>query len=44
MFINKTRIESPTDKGVTAFGLGVIGKGFNVGGQIIDRIFYQLKP
>ena len=44
VFINKTRFESPTDKGVTAFGLGVIGKGFNVGGQNIDRIFYQLKP
>ena len=44
VFINKTRFESPTDKGVTAFGLGVIGKGFKVGGQNIDRIFYQLKP
>ena len=43
VFINKTRFESPTDKGVTAFGLGVIGKGFQMGGQTIDRIFYQLK-
>jgi hypothetical protein len=43
VFINKTRFESPTDKGVTAFGLGVIGKGFHVGGQNLDRIFYQLK-
>ena len=43
VFINKTVFESPTDKGVTAFGLGVIGKGFQMGGQTIDRIFYQLK-
>ena len=43
VFINKTTFESPTDKGVTAFGLGVIGKGFQVGGLNIDRIFYQLK-
>ena len=43
VFINKTRFESPTDKGVTAFGLGVIGKGLQVGGLNVDRIFYQLK-
>jgi hypothetical protein len=43
VFINKTAFESPTDKGVTAFGLGVIGKGFQVGGLNIDRMFYQLK-
>jgi hypothetical protein len=43
VFINKTVFESPTDKGVTAFGLGVVGKGFQVGGLNIDRIFYQLK-
>jgi hypothetical protein len=43
VFINKTVFESPTDKGVTAFGLGVIGKGFQVGGLSIDRIFYELK-
>ena len=43
VFINKTVFESPTDKGVTAFGLGVVGKGFQLGGLNIDRIFYQLK-
>ena len=43
VFINKTVFESPTDQGVTAFGLGVIGKGFQVGGQNLTRIFYQLK-
>ena len=43
VFINKTAFESPTDKGITSFGLGVIGKGLQVGGLNIDRIFYQLK-
>ena len=43
VFITKTVFESPTDKGVTTFGLGVIGKGVQVGGLYVDRIFYQLK-
>ena len=43
VFIDKTVFESPTDKGVTAFGLGVLGKNFQVGGLSLDRIFYQLK-
>ena len=43
VFINKTVFESPTDKGVTAFGLGVVGKQFNVGGVDLDKLFYQLK-
>ena len=44
VFINKTVFESPTDKGVTAFGLGVVGKQFQVGGVNVDKLFYQLKP
>ncbi len=43
VFITKTVFESPTDKGVTTFGLGVIGKGVQVGALNVDRIFYQLK-
>ena len=43
VFINKTVFESPTDKGITTFGLGVIGKGLQVGGLNIDRVFYQLR-
>jgi hypothetical protein len=43
VFIDKTVFESPTDKGVTAFGLGVLGKHFQAGGLNLDRIFYQLK-
>jgi hypothetical protein len=43
VFINKTSFESPTDKGFTTFGLGVISKRFQVGGLNLDRVFYQLK-
>jgi hypothetical protein len=43
VFINKTVFESPTDKGVTAFGLGVVGKQFQVGGVSLDKLFYQLR-
>ena len=43
VFIDKTVFESPTDKGHTAFGLGVVGKQFQVGGLNVDRLFYQLK-
>jgi hypothetical protein len=43
VFINKTVFESPTDKGVTAFGLGVVGRGLQINGLNVDKIFYQLK-
>ncbi len=43
VFINKTVFESPTDKGVTSFGLGVVGKQFQMDGNTIDRLFYELK-
>jgi hypothetical protein len=43
VFINKTVFESPTDKGVTEFGLGVVGKLFQVDGVNLDKLFYQLK-
>ena len=43
VFIDKTVFESPTDKGVTAFGLGVVGNSFQVGGLNLGRLFYQLK-
>jgi hypothetical protein len=44
VFINKTVFESPTDKGVTAFGLGVVGTGLQINGLTVDKVFYQLKP
>ena len=43
VFINKTVFESPTDKGVTTFGLGVVGKQFQIDGYTIDKLFYELK-
>jgi hypothetical protein len=43
VFINKTVFESPTDPGVTAFGLGVVDTHVRIGGLNVDRIFYQLK-
>lgn len=43
VFINKTVFESPTDPGVTAFGLGVVGKQFQLDGLTVDRVFYRWK-
>ena len=40
VFINRTRFESPTDKGETTFGLGVVGQ-FHIGGNDLDRVFYE---
>jgi hypothetical protein len=43
VFIDKTVYESPTDKGVTEFGLGVVGQQIQVGGVNVDKLFYQLR-
>ena len=43
VFIDKTVYESPTDEGVTAFGLGVVGQQIQVGGVNVDKLFYELK-
>jgi len=42
-FMNRTAFESPTDKGVTVFGLGVVGKYVEVAGLTMNRFFYELK-
>ena len=42
VFINMTTFESPTDKGVSAFGLGVV-RHLESSGVAEDKIFYQLK-
>ena len=42
-FMNRTSFDSPTDKGFTVFGLGVIGKQITVGGNTFDRFFYESK-
>ena len=44
-FIYRTSFESPTDRGVTTFGLGVIGSSRPVvNGVSIERVFYERKP
>lgn len=43
VFIKKTSFDGPSDKGVTTFGLGVIGPSVNVAGVTIDKFFYQRK-
>jgi hypothetical protein len=43
VFINKTVFESPADEGVTVFGLGVVGRGPQINGLNVDKIFFQLK-
>jgi len=44
VFINRTSFESPSDRGVTTFGLGVIGPSMRVvGGVYIDRFFFERK-
>jgi hypothetical protein len=42
VFINMTVYESPTDKGVTAFGLGVV-RHLESSGVMEDKLFYQFK-
>lgn len=44
VFINETSFDSPTDKGMTTFGLGVIGQTVQLdGGVTIDKVFFQRK-
>lgn len=43
VFINLTTFESPTDKGVSAFGLGVVCKNVEFAGVTVDKLFYRLK-
>ena len=43
VFINRTDFNSPTDSGVSAFGLGVIGNPVEFAGVTFDKLFYQLK-
>lgn len=43
-FINATSFDSPTARGVTTFGLGVIGNTVSVSGFMVPNLFYQRKP
>lgn len=40
-FMNRTRFESPSDRGTTVFGLGTLGKSVTVDGNTFDRFFYE---
>jgi len=43
VFIKRTVLNSPTDGGVSSFGLGVVGRQIVIGGLTPDKLFYQLK-
>ena len=43
VFINETSFDSPTDKGRTTFGLGVLQNVTTSGGNTYDKVFYQKK-
>lgn len=45
VFMNRTHRDSPTDAGVTLYGLGVIlAVPVELNGLTYDKMFYQLKP
>jgi hypothetical protein len=41
VFMNRTAFDSPTDKGTTVFGLGVVGKEIGIAGVTINKFFYE---
>jgi hypothetical protein len=43
VFIKRTVFDSPTDDGVSSFGLGVVGRQVVIGGSTLDKLFYQRK-
>jgi hypothetical protein len=43
VFINRTEFSSPTDNGVSAFGLGVVIHPVEFAGVTLDKLFYHLK-
>ena len=43
-FMNRSTYQSPTDKGVTVFGFGTIGRAVYINGYTIEKFFYQKLP
>jgi hypothetical protein len=43
-FMNRSTYQTPTDKGVTIFGFGTTGQEVTIGGNTIDRFFYEKQP
>ena len=41
VFIERTSYDSPEDRGVKVFGLGVLTKPMQIGGNTLDRLFYE---
>jgi hypothetical protein len=41
VFINRTSFDSPTDKGTTTFGLGVLTSPLEIDGLTLEKLFYQ---
>ncbi len=45
VFMNRTERATPTDPGVTTFGLGVLlATPIDVDGMTLDKLFYESKP
>ena len=40
-FMNRSTYQSPTDKGVTVFGFGTLGRPVNVSGLTINKFFFE---
>src|SRR4051812_3317156 len=40
-FMNRVSWDSPTDRGVSVFGFGTLGKSIEISGQTIDKFFYE---
>ena len=43
VFINRTEFNSPTDSGVSRFGLGVVGNPVEFAGVTFDKLFYEFR-
>ena len=42
-FLNRTSYDSPSDKGFSQLGIGMIGRPLALQGMTIDKFFYRLK-
>jgi len=40
-FMNRSTYQSPTDKGVTVFGFGTLGRPVSVSGLTINKFFFE---
>ncbi|MFL5500990.1 MAG: hypothetical protein ACJ79Q_07135 [Gemmatimonadaceae bacterium] len=40
-FMNRSTYQSPTDKGVTVFGFGMMGRPIGIDGNTFERFFLE---